>query len=331
MTVKLLNCDCMKYLSTCESEKFDLIIVDPPYFEVKGDFDFIWPDFESYLTAVDDWAKECQRVLKKNGSLFWWGHAEKIAYSQVIIDKYLTIENSMTWEKVDSMQFQYYSPDLARRFNTHNERLLFYSNNWEPDGWQKTGLERIHEEHIKPNHPFAIYMRSEFKRAGVTNKKISALFPSKTGGLTGCVSNWLNGDNVPTREQYEKIRKFLNGDYLRKEYDYLRKEYEDLRRPFNNVQKLTDVLRYSQESSVTAKHKHPTQKPPKLCRAIIAATMRKGGEAFVPFLGSFVEAIECHNLGMNVTGCELEPKYYTRGMERFKKETRQIDMFGGNE
>ena len=26
-----------------------LIIADPPYFEVKGEFDFVWDSFEDYL------------------------------------------------------------------------------------------------------------------------------------------------------------------------------------------------------------------------------------------------------------------------------------------
>src|SRR5690606_3533604 len=66
---------------------------------------------------------------------------------------------------------------------------------------------------------FGDYLRAEFRAAGVTNKQIAALFPSRTGGLTGCVSNWLLGLNVPTAEQYETIRAFLNGDYLRREYE----------------------------------------------------------------------------------------------------------------
>jgi 23S rRNA G2069 N7-methylase RlmK/C1962 C5-methylase RlmI len=40
MSTELLNVDCMDYMAGCESEKFDLIIVDPPYFEVKDSFDF---------------------------------------------------------------------------------------------------------------------------------------------------------------------------------------------------------------------------------------------------------------------------------------------------
>lgn len=324
MPVELLNCDCMKYLSTCESEKFDLIIVDPPYFEVKGDFDFIWPDFEAYLVAVDEWARELSRVLKKNGSLFWWGHAKKIAYSQIILDRYLTLVNSLVWEKAEC-QTKAQDFEQSRSFAPVTERFLFYCSS-EMD---LTGLEFIEKEFVAPRNPFAIELKRARLEKGVSIKDV-AEFGKFYGNVNhgGAVTNWEKGYNVPLPAQWSKICEYL--PIMRTEYEELRTEYEELRRPFNNANKLTDVLKFSQEGSVTGKFNHPTQKPPKLCRAIIAATMRKGGEAFVPFLGSFVEAIECHNLGMNVTGCELEPKYYTRGMERFKKETRQIDMFGGN-
>lgn len=33
--------------------------VDPPYFEVKGAFDFVWNSFEDYLKDVEKWAIEC--------------------------------------------------------------------------------------------------------------------------------------------------------------------------------------------------------------------------------------------------------------------------------
>jgi site-specific DNA-methyltransferase (adenine-specific) len=308
--------------------------VDPPYFEVKGGFDFIWPDFDSYLKSVEQWASEIARVANDSASLFWWGHADKIAYTQIILDKHLKLENSLVWEKTDSMQYQYYSPDMARRFNTHNERVLYYSKGLEPEEYDKTGLERVMEEHIAPRSPFAKYLRDEFKRAGVSNKEIAALFPSRTGGLTGCVSNWLNGQNVITEGQYLKIRAYLNGEFLRKEYEELRKEYEELRkeyeelrRPFNNYLKLTDVLTFSQQGSETSKNDHPTQKPPALCSAIVEVTGRKGGRAFIPFMGSGTEAIACHNFGMSVTACEIDGGYYQAACDRFKRETAQVALF----
>ncbi|MES0445038.1 MAG: DNA methyltransferase [Desulfobacterales bacterium] len=336
MTVELLHMDCMDFLREQEDETYDLIIADPPYFEVKGSFDFKWDSFEAYLSDVEIWAKEMSRVLKGSGSMLWYGHAKKIAYSQVILDKYFNLENSMTWEKKDSMQYQYYSSDLARSFNTHTERILYYSKEIE-----MTGREFIETEFIAPRNPFSIYLSSEFKLAKVSNKSIASLFPSKTGGVTGCVSNWLNGNNVITEEQYLIIRAHLNGEYLRKEYEYLRKEYEylrkeyeelrkeyeELRRPFNNDHKLTDILTFSQEGSETGRHKHPTQKPPKLTRALVHVIGKKGGKAFIPFMGSGVEAIECANFGMDVDATELDADYYDAACKRFKQMTAQVAMF----
>jgi site-specific DNA-methyltransferase (adenine-specific) len=331
----------MEGMAELEDKSQHLIIVDPPYFEVKGDFDFQWGSFEEYLKDVEKWAIEMKRILADNGTLLWWGNTKKIAYTQIILDKYFSLENSMVWRKIDSMQYQYYSVDLSRSFNTHTERILMYSNERESLECNKTGLEQIIDEYIKPNHPFAIYMRDEFKRAKVSNKEIAKLFPSKTGGLTGCVSNWLNGDNTPTEEQYLKMRSFLNNEYLRKEYEYLRKEYEELRKEyeylrkeyeefrrfFNNTMKLEDVLEFSQQSSVTSKFSHPTQKPPVLCKSIITTCSKKGQNMLVPFIGSGVEVSQGVQLGLNVTGFEIDEKYFKDSIERIEQETAQISMF----
>ena len=328
------NRDCMEGMAELQDKSMNVIYVDPPYFEVKGDFDFVWSSFDDYLKDVEKWAVECKRLLADNGSLIWWGHAKKIAYTQIILDKFFHLENNMVWEKLDSMQYQYYSVELSRCFNTHNERLLFYSNDFEPSEWNRTGLERILDEHVKPKHPFALYMKSEFKKAGVSNKEISKLFPSKSGGLTGCVSNWLNGDNTPTKEQYLKIREYLNGEYLRKEYEYLRKEYEELRkeyeelrRPFNNFLKLTDVLKYSQEGAITKQYIHPTQKPPKLTSALISTISKPGQNILIPFAGSGVEIVEAEKRNLNIYAYELDPKWYCVAKKRIEESRLQLDMF----
>ena len=68
------------------------------------------------------------------------------------------------------MQYQYYSPDLARSFNTHNERLLFYSKEIE-----MTGREFVEAEYIAPKNPFSLYLKAEFEKAKITNKEISLM------------------------------------------------------------------------------------------------------------------------------------------------------------
>jgi DNA modification methylase len=306
-----------------------LIIADPPYFEIKGAFDFIWQDIHEYLKDVQKWAIECKRLLADNGTLFWYGHAKHIAYSQVVLDEYFHLENSLVWRKKDSIQYQYYSPDLARRFNTHNERILMYSNEIE-----MTGLEMITEEYIKPRNPFSKYLKEEFSKAGVTNKQIAALFPSKTGGLTGCVSNWINGDNVITEDQYLIIRNYLNNEYLRKEYEYLRKEYEDLRKEYEDLRrffynplKIEEVLEFSQEGHITKNYDHETKKPETLTRALILTCSRPGDLVLIPFAGSGTECAMSAKESRPFVGYETTKKHADMSNDRVKEVLRTPSLF----
>ena len=249
----------------------NLIIADPPYYKVKGEFDFIWETFEDYLKDVEKWAIECKRLLSDKGTLFWWGYKKNIAYSQIILDKFFKLQNSLVWRKLDSIQFQYYSPDLARTFNTHNERLLMYSSK---------------ENEI---NTFAEYLNNKITKNKISKKQIQRLYPSKNGGLTGCVSNWLNGDNIMTKEQYNLLVKTFGKKVFDKDYNFLYSEYELNRRFFYNNLKFDEVLEFSQEGYITKKYNHETKKPEKLTRALIKTCSRKNDLVVVPFAGSGTE------------------------------------------
>jgi len=60
-------------MKSLDSETYNLIIADPPYFEIHGDFDFVWRDLEEYLLWSKAWISEAHRVLKSNGSFYLWG------------------------------------------------------------------------------------------------------------------------------------------------------------------------------------------------------------------------------------------------------------------
>jgi DNA modification methylase len=300
-----------------------LIIADPPYFEVKGDFDFIWKSFEDYLKDVEKWAIECKRLLADNGTLFWWGMDRKIAYAQIILDKYFYLIGTPIWEKPSNPN----EWDTRRTFPERGaERLLMYAN--EED---VTGLEQIIEQYIKPKNPFALYLQDEFKKAKVNKKEIAKLFPSKTGGLTGCVSNWLNGDNVITEEQYLKVREYLNNEYLRKEYEDLRKEYEDLRQEFEHKRRyfknefgLTDVLRFSRENN---SFDHDTKKSEKLTRALILTCSRQNDLVVVPFAGSGTECAMSAKENRNFWACDIEKKYVDMSNNRCIEHLQTQSLF----
>jgi site-specific DNA-methyltransferase (adenine-specific) len=276
-----------------------LIIADPPYFQVKGDFDFVWKSFDDYLADVERWAIECKRVLADNGTLFWYGHAKKIAYAQIIFDKYFNLENSLVWRKKDSIQYQYYSPDLARTFNTHNERLLMYS-------------AKVFDK----GNPFAEYLNYKLNFYSIKIKDIQELFLSRTGGLTGCVSNWLNGDNVMTEEQYLKVQNKWGKHIFNKEYKTLIDEYEKARRFFYNPNKYEEVLEFSQEGHKTGKYDHETVKPETLTRALILTCSRPNDLILVPFAGSGTECAMAVKENRNFIGFDIEEKYVKMANKR---------------
>jgi len=303
-----------------EDKSVQLIIADPPYFEVKGEFDFVWDSFDDYLKDVEKWAIESKRVLSDNGTLFWYGDAKKIAYAQIIFDKYFNLLNNIVWENTNDHKQQIrYNNDL-RTFAPCTERILMYEKSVD-----RTGREIVFEKFLKPKNPFSKYLKEQFKKANITNKEISKLFPSKTGGLTGCVSNWLNGDNVITQEQYLKIRNFLNNKYLLKEYEELRKEYEELRRPFNNSLHLGDVIRLPNYE--TNKFKHDTIKPEKLTRILLQTCSRKGDLVLVPFAGSGTECAMAAKEGRDFIGFDIEPKYVEMANARCSEHLKQTSLF----
>jgi len=52
----------------------NLIIADPPYFEVvKQKWDNQWKTEQDYLDWTYNYLKECNRILKSNGSIYIWG------------------------------------------------------------------------------------------------------------------------------------------------------------------------------------------------------------------------------------------------------------------
>ena len=329
---KIYHSDWMN--NNLADKSVQLIIADPPYYKVKGDFDFVWKTFNDYLQDVERWAIECKRVLADNGTLYWYGDAKNIAYAQIIFDKHFNLLNSLVWENTNDHKQQIrFNPDL-RTFAPLTERLLMY----EQKG-QKTGGELIFEQFLKPKNPFSKYLKNEFKNAKVTNKEIAKLFPSRTGGLTGCVSNWLNGDNVITEDQYLKVRDYLNNKYLLKpyeelkaeyeelkaEYEELKAEYEELRRPFNNERFYGDVIRIPNYE--TGNHEHDTPKPEKLTREIILISSRLNDLILVPFAGSGTECAMAIKENRNFIGFEINEKHVNYGNKRTDNIKAQPSLF----
>jgi len=69
---------------------------------------------------------------------------------------------------------------------------------------------------------------------------------------------------------------------------------------------------------------HPTQKPVKLYEWLLMNYAKEGDKILDTHLGSGSIAIACHNLGYDLTACELDKDYYKSAMKRLNEHTSQL-------
>lgn len=72
---------------------------------------------------------------------------------------------------------------------------------------------------------------------------------------------------------------------------------------------------------------HPTQKPIQLYEWILMKYAKDGDKILDTHLGSGSIAIACHNLGYELTGCELDKDYYEAAMKRIEEHKQQQRLF----
>ena len=319
--------DCVEGLNSLEAGCAKLIIVDPPYFEVKGEFDFIWPDFEAYLADVEKWALACKRVLAPNGTLFWWGHALKIAYSQIILDKFFNLENNLVWEKKDC-QTRKNRPSDMRTFATVTERLLMYSNFNQFENYWKNNNATVFFEGFEQIRQ---YLRSEISKVGV--KKVADFLGVTDRSIGHYItrSQWY----APNQTTYEKIRSLgifpMPWAEFSQWVEAAKQEWkrdEDGRRTFQFEGKLlTDVLLYAQESNISQQFNHPTQKPEKLTSMLINTTTKAGDLVVVPFAGSGTECAMAAANNRKFIGFDIDPSHVETANKRCEAHLKQTKLF----
>jgi site-specific DNA-methyltransferase (adenine-specific) len=68
---------------------------------------------------------------------------------------------------------------------------------------------------------------------------------------------------------------------------------------------------------------HPHQKPVELYKKILCKYARPGWKILDTHLGSGSIAIACHDLGFDLTACEIDKDYYAAAMERIREYQKQ--------
>ncbi|MCX2682647.1 DNA methyltransferase [Campylobacter sp. MIT 21-1685] len=136
----ILQGDCVELLKTLTDKSIDVIFADPPYFmQTQGELlrasgekfsgvEDEWDQFDSlehYDTFCTAWLKECQRVLKDNGTIWVIGSFQNIFRIGYIMQNLgFWILNDIIWSKPNPV------PNFrGSRFCNAHETLIWCAKN----------------------------------------------------------------------------------------------------------------------------------------------------------------------------------------------------------
>lgn len=140
-----------------------------------------------------------------------------------------------------------------------------------------------------------------------------------------CGGNYFTNYLKPSRgwvcwDKMQPIKRFADGEMIWTSFDVNTKFFRYM---------MTNVIEGSNNISNGSKKPniHPTQKPVALYEWLLMNYAKEGDKILDTHLGSGSIAIACHNLGFELTACELDKDYYEASHKRFKQVTSQTQLF----
>ena len=329
--------DCREVLPTLG--KVDAVVTDPPYFRVLNEtWDNEWDDDYAFLAWLGGIVAQLTQAMNPNGSLYLFASPQMASRVEVAIRRHLNVLAMITWNKGARRKGAGGSGvDVTslRTFWQASSELIIFAERFGSDARANSDAGYTSACEATKRSVFGDYLSAEFTRFGVSRRQIAALFPSVTGGLTGCVSNWVMGYNCPTAEQYAAMRNLLGDGFLRREYEDLRREYEDLRREYEDLRRpflISDKVQWSDvwefDPPQSRDRTHPCEKPNSLMQHIVNASTRPGNTILDAFAGSGATGIAAVQMGRKFVGIERDPKYFDIACKRIEDAQRQGSLFG---
>ena len=312
--------DCLIGLAKIPDKSINLIVIDPPYNIGKAE----WDKIDNYVEWIGKVFKECERVLKDNGSFYWFHNDfEQMAELQLWLKENtkFMFKSLITIDKTDNsfVKDLYGSQNHFRNFLNLSEYCLFYT--FQND----TGLKKVMGDY----NNFSTLKEYFINEKNRIESELGIKLKDKIKWTTHF--HWFaQGQSwgMCSEERYKELKSIFPNyfqkpyELLHQEYIKLRTEYEKERYIFNAKDGVENVWRHSFKED--KKTKHPTQKPVKLLEDIIKFSSNEGDIILDCFMGSGTTAIACINLNRNYIGFEWCPekphdKYYEIAKNRINQ------------
>ena len=178
MTIRLLHGDCREVLKTLPEASVHSIVTDPPYelgFMGKG-----W-DRSGIACDLAVW-REALRVLKPGGHLLAFSGTR--TYHRMVC----AIEDA--------------------GFEVRDQIGWVYGSGFPKSLDVSKAIDKARDDSA---HGLAVgaWLKRQREARGFKQKDVAALWPSATGGLTGCVANWETLGKVPKWDQWLMLKQFI--------------------------------------------------------------------------------------------------------------------------
>tara|TARA_R110002096_G_scaffold68559_2_gene165343 strand:- start:20 stop:898 length:879 start_codon:yes stop_codon:yes gene_type:complete len=279
-TFQLFNDDCLQKMKDLDDDSIDLILTDPPYNINHNNLE--WDKIDNYIDFMIDVFKEGYRVLKKNGSLYFFHNDFKqICNLQVEIEKQTNFkfQRFITITK-DSYITKLY-PNCKSWINCCEYVLVYVKD------------EMREEKQIE-------YFKSLHKAIGKTKSQIKKDIPLADHAFRVSKNNFA----LPTEETYNQMIEL----YKLKECKTLElRTYKDLNYIYNGKSQPNYLHVNFKKNKQT---NHPCEKPQDLLSNLISTASNENDTILDMFMGSGSTGICCKSLNRNFIGIEKDEKYF---------------------
>ncbi len=305
----LHNGDCMELFKNIDDNSIDLILCDPPYGTMYGDFgqDNGENRNRKNLNKIGKWdialdtdrmLEECTRVLRPNGKCILF--SQEPFTSELITKQTVDLPFSypMYWLKNCSGNV------LGAKKNClqYVEVMLLFK-------------KKVYGDEVYAESNVRAYLKEEFNKTGLTMAQINKLL-----GCSSMASHYF-GDGrqfaIPTEKYYKKLQ----------ETGYFKKHYEEIKNAkkvdypsvfnLNGANSKSNVFQYAKPSS--NKSVHPTQKPTELLEDLLKTFSNEGDTVLDFTMGSGSTGVACMNTNRNFIGIEKDEDYFNIANNRIEQ------------